>query len=95
MTKKYNTPKLLLKDLSKYNLCCKEVINRNEAKQYTDKDDIYIDIQSNCYLCSFDKFTDTRLLLGIFKCVNTIKNTLITGVVLGVAGIILNLFVNK
>lgn len=95
MAKKYNTPKSLLKDLSKYNLCCKEVINRNEAEQYTDKDDVYVDIQSSCYLCSLDEFTNTRLLLGIFKCVNTIKNILITGVVLGVAGIILKLFVSK
>ena len=42
MTKNYNTPKSLLRDLSKYNLCYKEVIDYNEAEQYADEDDVYV-----------------------------------------------------
>lgn len=42
-----------------------------------------------------NNLTDTHILLGIFKRVNTIKNILITGMILGIAGIMLNLFVNK
>lgn len=89
MAKNYNTPKSLLKDLSKYNLCYKEVIDYNEANQYADEDDVYVDIQGGYYLCSLDKFTDTRLLIGIFKCVNFMKNVLVAGLVCGGIGVLI------
>lgn len=93
MAKNYNTPKSLLRDLSKYNLCYKEVIDYNEAKQYADEDDVYVDIQGSYYLCSLDKFTDTRLLIGIFKCVNTIKNIMIAGLICGIIGVALSFII--
>lgn len=89
MAKNYNTPKSLLRDLSKYNLCYKEVIDYNEANQYADEDDVYVDIQGGYYLCSLDKFTDTRLLIGIFKCVNFMKNVLVAGLVCGGIGVLI------
>ena len=90
---KINTTKDLLKELAQYNFVQKEVIPVSDISKYKNSEDKYV--FSNASLCTFDEYTNTRILLGIFKCVNTIKNILITGMVLGVAGIILNLFVNK
>ena len=42
------------------------------------------------YLCEWDEYVNTRILLRIFKCVNLIKNILIVGLICGVVGVILS-----
>ena len=39
-----------------------------------------------------NEFTNTYILLGIFKCVNLIKNFIITGLVCGAVAIVISLF---
>lgn len=90
MTHSYNTKKDLLKDLVQYNLCFKRTIDKTEVGKYSDNEDVYVDYQYNNYLCTLDEWTNTRILLGIFKCVNTIKNIMIAGLACGIIGIILS-----
>lgn len=41
------------------------------------------------YLCEWDEYVNTRILLRIFKCVNLIKNILLIGLICGLIGAIL------
>lgn len=41
------------------------------------------------YLCEMDDLVNTRILLGIFKCVNFMKNVLVAGLVCGGIGVLI------
>ena len=84
----YNSKKNLIQELAKYNLCRKEVITKEESNKYANEEDKYIDLaEMHYYLCELDDFTNTRILLGIFKCVNFIKNVILAGLICGGIGI--------
>lgn len=83
----------ILRELAPHNLCLKRTLTPDQiANRKRRPDEI---IEKNMYLCTLDEYTNTRILLGIFKCVNTIKNILITGIVLGIIGVVLSMFVGK
>lgn len=95
MGNKYNTQKDLLRELVQYGFCYKETIDSKEVDKYSEDDSVYVEYKYNNKLCTLDKYTNTRILLGIFKCVNTIKNILIAGIVLGIVGVVLSMFIGK
>lgn len=82
-----NNKKKLIRDLAKYDFVPKTVMPVEDIAKLKKDDDV--EILDNMYSCQMDDLTNTRILLGIFKCVNFIKNVLIAGLVCGGVGIIL------
>lgn len=85
-----NPKKELIKELAINNFCSKKLIPLEEVPKYKNNPDKYVHI--NTYLCEMDEFVNTRILLGIFKCVNFIKNAILAGLICGGIGIIVVLF---
>lgn len=88
---KLNTNKDLLRELATYDFCPKELIEVKDVPRYKNEKDKYV--LSNTYLCEMDNLVNTRILIGIFKCVNTIKNIMIAGLICGIVGVALSFII--
>ena len=84
---KLNINKDLLRELATYDFCPKELIEVKDVSRYKNEKDKYV--LSNTYLCEMDDLVNTRILLGIFKCVNFMKNVLVAGLICGGIGVLI------
>lgn len=82
--------KNLIKQLAIFDFCNKTIIPEDKIQKYKKDENSYI--QNNMYLCEIDEYTNTRILLGIYKCVNLIKNIFIASLACGAIAIVISLF---
>lgn len=83
----------------KSHLFSKEELDAIKKKysQFSDTSDILkidktlISELKSCGMGGIDEYTNTRLLLGIYKSVNFMRNVLIVGLIVGAIAIIINL----
>lgn len=83
--------KNLLDELFNYKLCKIKEVSELEAKKLKKDETNHIctSYDNNFYLCEMDDLVNTRILLGIFKCVNFMKNVLVAGLVCGGIGVLI------
>lgn len=86
-TTKFNVNKKLLNELANNGFCLRVKVPPQEIHKYKDNPEYVID--SDGYLYDFDDLVNTRILLGIFKCVNFMKNVLVAGLVCGGIGVLI------
>lgn len=79
-------PKKLLKELADYDFCLKVPIPPQEVSKVKDNPDKVV--YKNTYICEADDYVNTRILFDIFKCINLMKNLVLTGLVCGIIGIV-------
>lgn len=77
----------LLRALSQHGLCERTTLTPEQVARYKGKTNVYV--EHNKYLCQLDETTNTRLLLGIYNCLNFMRNVVIFSAIASVISVII------